>query len=66
MPVLDLAQRFSDVYRVRLGDQVGNRPQALTDRIRITAAGPEAPKAFADVYGSVDNIGVTEWQDEKS
>ena len=72
MPILDLSVRFQDTYRVRLGDMSGRtkegkpKPVAFEDRIRITAAGPEAPEAFCDVYGSVDNLGVTEWQDDKS
>jgi len=67
MPMLDLAVRFQDTYRVRLGDlPAKNRPRALTDQLRVTAPGPEAPAAFAEVYGSVDNAGVQPWEDEKS
>lgn len=72
MPIRDLAVRFQDTYRVRLGDMSGRsksgkpKPVAFDDRIRITAPGREAPQAFADVYGSVDNKGVTEWLDDKS
>jgi hypothetical protein len=71
MPITDLATRFQDTYRIRLGDQQPDRngkmrPAALTDRIRITAAGPEAPEAFVAVYGSVDNQGVQPWEDERT
>ncbi len=72
MPILDLGVRFSDSYRVRLGDMSGRtkdgkpKPVAFEDRIRITAPGPEVPQAFADVYGTVGDTGVTEWEDDKS
>lgn len=52
MPMLDIQRKFSEAYRIRLGDKSEKgAPRKLTDRIRITSASKPIVEAFVDEFG---------------
>jgi Recombination directionality factor-like len=56
MPMLDLQRRWSEAFRIRLGEartSSRSKPVALDGRIRITSRSPEVIDAIAKHYGGV-------------
>lgn len=51
MSILNIQRRYSELYRIRLGDRSGKQPRSLDGEIRITSPNKTVIKAFADVYG---------------
>jgi hypothetical protein len=62
MPMLDIQRRHAEVFRIRLGEKLGNRPAALKDSMRITSASKSVCEKFAAVYGGE----VTEFAEDAS
>jgi hypothetical protein len=61
VPVKDLPQEHSELYRIRLGDKDDkNRPKSLRDSMRITSPNKAVVEAFVKVYGG----DVTQWEQE--
>lgn len=62
MPMVDIQRRHTQVFRLRLGDRKGGRPQKLTDAIRVTSPSEAVVRAFTDVFGG----DAREWNEESS
>lgn len=51
MSILAIQRRYSELYRIRLGDRSGKTPRSLNGEIRITSPNKSVIRAFAEVYG---------------
>lgn len=58
MPILDLDTRFRELGRLRLGEDLGDRPTAL-EHWRLTSAHHDLLEAAAELYGGTVDV----WRD---
>ena len=63
MPMLDIAKRHMDVWRIRIGDKdESGKPRKLTDSIRVTSPNRSVVNAFAAVFGGEPREWDSEWE----